>query len=65
MRSFKFPSIVVASSDDLYGDLDFTKSCASAWGSRFVNVGALGHINTSSGICEWGEGFNLYQQLAK
>lgn len=64
MQPFKFPSVVVASSDDPYGDLMFTRSCATAWGSRFVSAGAVGHINTRSGLGSWGEGFSLYQQLA-
>lgn len=63
-RPFKFPSIVVASSNDPYGDLRFTQSCATVWGSRFVNVGPVGHINTLSGLESWNEGFVLYQRLA-
>jgi len=64
MQPFKFPSVVVASSDDPYGDLMFTQSCATAWGSRFVHAGAVGHINTRSGLGSWSEGFILYRQLA-
>lgn len=64
VHSFGFTSIVVASSDDPYSDLDFSHSCATAWGSHFINIGAVGHINTSSGLGEWCEGFALYQQLA-
>lgn len=63
-RRFTFPSIVVASSNDPYGNLEFAKSCASAWGSRFVSAGAVGHINSNSGLGEWHEGFALFQQLA-
>lgn len=62
-RTFKFPSILVASSNDPYGDLAFTQSCATVWGSRFVNVGPVGHINTLSGLESWHEGFVLYQRL--
>jgi len=64
MQSLNFQSVVVASSNDPYSDLDFMKFCAVAWGSRFINVGAVGHINTSSGLGAWSEGFILYQQLA-
>ncbi len=64
MQPLNFPSIVVASSNDPYSELDFTQSCATAWGSRLVNAGAVGHINTSSGLGEWHEGFALFQQLA-
>lgn len=63
-KSLAFPSIVVASSNDPYGSLRFAEACAAAWGSRFINAGALGHINANSGIGEWHEGFALFQQLA-
>ena len=58
-----FPSIVVASTNDPYGSLDFASSCASAWGSRFVSIGAVGHINSNSGLGDWREGFVLLQQM--
>ncbi len=51
-----FPSIVVASSDDLYGTLPFAERCAQAWGSRLVNIGPRGHINAESGLGDWEEG---------
>ncbi len=63
LGSFGFPSIVVASSNDLYGSLGFARSCALALGSRFVNIGAAGHINSESGLGEWAEGWPLYQEL--
>lgn len=64
IKPFAFPSIVVASSNDPYGNLEFAKSCALAWGSNFVCAGAVGHINSNSGLGEWREGFALFQQLA-
>lgn len=63
INTLRFASIVVASSDDLYGDSMFSRSCAEAWGSRYVSIGAAGHINTRSGFGAWPEGFSLYQQL--
>lgn len=62
-RKFSFPSIVVASTDDPYGSVAYAQTCASAWGSRLVNIGAAGHINASSGLGHWSEGFALLQQL--
>lgn len=64
VQPFDFDSVVVASSDDPYGDLDFARSCAAAWGSRFVNAGAVGHINADSGLGAWRDGYELYRQLA-
>jgi len=63
MKRFAFPSILVASSSDPYGDLESAEAYASAWGSCLVNVGALGHINAASGLGEWHEGFSLLRSL--
>jgi len=63
LLSFSFPSIVIASSNDPYGSLEFARSCASGWGSRFVNIGPAGHINSESGHGEWPEGWTLFQEL--
>lgn len=64
MRALPFASIVVASTDDLYGSIEFATSVAAVWGSRFVSIGPAGHINASSGLGEWIEGFSLFAQLA-
>jgi predicted alpha/beta hydrolase family esterase len=58
-----FRSIVVASSNDPYGTVEFASECASAWGSRFVEAGELGHINAASGIGSWPAGLTLMGQL--
>jgi len=62
-QPFSFPSIVVASTNDPYGSLAHAETCASAWGSRLVNVGNVGHINSSSGLGQWPDGYALLQQL--
>jgi predicted alpha/beta hydrolase family esterase len=56
MQKLPFPSIVVASSDDPYVTLERARAFAEAWGSRFVEIGAAGHINGDSGYGEWPEG---------
>ncbi|QNE38311.1 alpha/beta hydrolase [Hymenobacter sp. NBH84] len=58
-----FPSIVVASTDDQYVSLARAQQFAAAWGSRFVNVGALGHLNSESGLGLWPQGYQLLQEL--
>jgi predicted alpha/beta hydrolase family esterase len=58
-----FPSIVVASSDDVFSSIAFAKRCASRWGGEFVNVGAAGHINGESKLGDWAEGLALLQKL--
>ncbi|AXK38693.1 RBBP9/YdeN family alpha/beta hydrolase [Crenobacter cavernae] len=51
-----FDSIVVASEDDPYGSADFAAGVAGDWGSRFVKIGARGHLNAASGLGVWPEG---------
>lgn len=58
-----FPSIVVASTDDLYVSLETAQRFASAWGSRFENVGAAGHINSASNLGDWPAGQALLGEL--
>ena len=56
MATLPFPSIVVASSNDEYVSLERARQFAQAWGSRFVEIGAAGHVNGDSGYGEWPEG---------
>jgi predicted alpha/beta hydrolase family esterase len=59
-----FPSIVVASRDDPFIGMAQARQVAQRWGSRFVDAGAIGHINARSGIGEWELGLSLLRQLA-
>jgi predicted alpha/beta hydrolase family esterase len=58
-----FRSTVVASSDDPYVSLDRARLFADAWGSAFVDVGPLGHINANSGLGDWAFGQVLLDTL--
>ncbi|GGP24020.1 RBBP9/YdeN family alpha/beta hydrolase [Silvimonas iriomotensis] len=58
-----FPSIVVASSNDEYVTLPRARAFAANWGSEVVEVGPLGHINSSSNLGLWPEGFALLEKL--
>ena len=48
-----FPSIVAASTNDPLGRIDRVETLAGAWGSRFVNIGSVGHLNPAAGYGEW------------
>lgn len=48
-----FPSIVAGSTNDPLGGLTRIEALAASWGSRFVNVGAVGHLNPAAGYGEW------------
>jgi hypothetical protein len=58
-----FPSIVVASSDDLHCDPERARHFAQAWGSRLVELESAGHINTAAGFGPWPEGEALLAEL--
>ena len=59
MEALPFPSIVLASSDDPYATPERSRALAGAWGSRFVDIGKAGHLNTESGHGAWLEGERL------
>jgi uncharacterized protein len=58
-----FPSTVVASTDDPYVSLGRAELFARSWGSRFVNIGKAGHINSASGLGGWPRGLELLEEL--
>ena len=63
LKMLPYSSIVVSSEDDPYGAPAYARRCAEAWGSRFVNVGAAGHINAASNLGKWEQGLELLQSL--
>lgn len=48
-----FPSIVAASTNDPLAAFDRVTELARTWGSRLVDLGAVGHLNPASGYGEW------------
>lgn len=62
-RPLPFPSILAASSDDPWMDMDRARPLAQAWGSRFVPAGPRGHLNAESAIGWWEEGQELLSEL--
>lgn len=58
-----FRSIVVASRNDPYADIAWSRTCATAWGSELIDIGDAGHINAASGLGEWPQGLALLQRL--
>jgi uncharacterized protein len=63
LKTLPFPSIVVMSSDDQYVSPGRARQFARAWGSRLVDVGPRGHINSSSGLGAWPQGLALLEEL--
>jgi predicted alpha/beta hydrolase family esterase len=62
--AFSFPSIIVASTNDPFGSLDYAKTRALQWGSELIVAGALGHLNGSSGLGDWTWGATLLDGFA-
>jgi predicted alpha/beta hydrolase family esterase len=58
-----FPTIVVASSNDTFATLDRARAFADSWGSHFVPIGEVGHINAESGLGCWPRGRQLVADL--
>ena len=52
-RPLLFPSIVAASRNDPLAAYDRVVDMATAWGSRLVDLGDVGHLNPASGFGPW------------
>ncbi len=61
--SFPFRSFVVASTTDPYAEISRSYELGASWGSRVINIGDAGHINTSSGLGAWPNGRALFNEL--
>jgi predicted alpha/beta hydrolase family esterase len=59
-----FPSIVVASTNDPLARIEKVTQLASAWGSRLVDFGAVGHLNPASGFGEWPRAVEFVNELS-
>ena len=61
--SLPFPSVLYGSQDDPYCRLDRARRFANAWGSRFIDYGARGHMNAESNLGDWPDGHATLVQL--
>jgi uncharacterized protein len=60
-----FRSVLVASLNDPYMAIDRARVLAQAWGARFINAGACGHINVAAGFGPWQTGRQLLAELTR
>lgn len=58
-RPVKVPGLIVCSADDPYCNPKAAKEIVRHWDLPTVNAGALGHINSESGVGEWSQGQTL------
>lgn len=63
ISKISFPSIVVASENDEYVNLNRAKYFSKQWGSDFINIGSKGHINSDSNLNYWEEGQTILRKL--
>ena len=57
------PSVLVASRNDPWLAFDRAHDLAERWGSRVVDIGEAGHINTESGYGPWPQGLDFLAEL--
>ena len=58
-----FPSIVAASDTDPLARVERVLSLAMCWGSRFVDLGDVGHLNPAAGYGPWPRAKDLLREL--
>lgn len=59
-----FPSIAALSRNDPLGRYDRIEALAKGWGSRIVDLGAVGHLNPASGYGDWPQADALIGELS-
>jgi uncharacterized protein len=60
-----FPCIVAASTNDPLGRFERVADLAVAWGSRLVDIGAVGHLNPAAGYGEWPRAHEFIRELSR
>ena len=63
LNPLEFPSLVIASTNDPFASLEAAENFAARWGSDFVNIGPVGHINSDSKIGDWPTGQQLLESF--
>jgi predicted alpha/beta hydrolase family esterase len=62
-KPLPFPSIVGASRNDPLARFERVRDMAQDWGSRFVDLGEVGHLNPAAGFGEWPMAETLIHRL--
>jgi predicted alpha/beta hydrolase family esterase len=52
---------VVCSTDDPYSSPAFVSRCLAQWNADHITLGTRGHINASSGLGDWPEGWSIVE----
>lgn len=62
-HALPFPSMLGASTDDPLARYPRVVELAQAWGSRLIDLGAVGHLNPASGFGHWPRAEELLAEL--
>lgn len=63
LTKINFKTVLVASTNDPWATIEKAESYADKWGSKFINIGAAGHINDLSGHYEWKQGLEILHSI--
>ena len=63
LEKLPFPTLVIASLDDVWVSEKRAKFFAENWGSNLINIGNAGHINADAGFGDWPEGLEKLKIL--
>jgi uncharacterized protein len=63
MKRLPFSSVILASRNDERVAFERAEAFASAWGSRLIDVGALGHIGSAAKLGLWPQGLVWFGQF--
>ena len=63
LKKLNFETVLVASTNDPWASIAKAEDYAKNWGSKFINIGAAGHVNNLSGHYRWEQGLEILQTL--
>jgi predicted alpha/beta hydrolase family esterase len=65
LAKLPFPTMLISSADDPHVSPERARHFADAWGSTFIDVGALGHIGAGEKLGLWPEGLILFGRFVQ
>ena len=60
-----FPSVLIGSSNDPAASPDRAQQLAAQWGSDYLQLEGVGHLNPKAGFTQWEAGFAYLYQLQR
>jgi uncharacterized protein len=58
-----FRSVVVASTNDPFIEIERARDLAKGWDAEFIDIGLCGHINVASGFGPWPAGERIIASM--